>query len=38
MGKKFGYCACDLGIDEVKKARKRSKKDDDFEKITGKRI
>jgi len=37
MGK-FGYWACDLGMDEVKKARKRAQKKDDFETITGKMI
>ena len=35
---KLGYCACDLGIDEIKKAKKRAKNNDDFEKITGKLI
>ena len=35
---KLGYCACDLGIDEIKKAKKRAKNNDDFEKITGKMI
>ncbi len=28
-------CACDLGRSEVKKARRRSNKKDDFETITG---
>lgn len=28
-------CACDLGVKEIKKARKRSKITDDFETITG---
>lgn len=28
-------CACDLGMNEVKKARKRAAKKDDFERITG---
>jgi len=27
-------CACDLGVKEIKKARKRSKKKDDFQTIT----
>ncbi len=35
---KLGYCACDLGIDEIKKAKKKAKNNDDFEKITGKMI
>lgn len=35
---KFGYCACDMGMDTVKDARKRSKKKDDFETITGGKI
>ncbi len=28
-------CACDLGVKEVKKARKRASQADDFETITG---
>lgn len=28
-------CACDLGRSEVKKARKRAARKDDFETITG---
>jgi len=34
MGK-FGYCACDLGTDEIKKVRKKCEKHDDFKTITG---
>lgn len=36
--KKFGYCACDLGMDSVKDARKKARKNDDFETITGELI
>jgi len=28
-------CACDLGRSELKKVKKRSMKNDDFERITG---
>jgi len=37
-GKKFGYCACDLGMDAVKAARKKARNNDDFETITGELI
>lgn len=28
-------CACDLGVKEIKQARKRAAQNDDFETITG---
>lgn len=36
--KKLGYCACDLGMDSVKAARRKAAKKDDFETITGELI